>query len=249
MNLKLLSLFALTLLVWGCKKDVLDHAAADVAPQVRLRPGATGFENIMSDSSQTMTEDPGDHYNILGIRSAGSSLFVTVGFGGGCENHDFEVRGELSKEQSQGTIAIVHHANNDGCKAYITKELEIDLTELLGTDQVDLTIFNPSQIETRYSSWAYRHLPQGRNCELETTFKGVICGSGMYGNKWFAIEGEDLYLQPLLINLSVDDSQLTEGKNYKVGFWETTWQGDSTAVCMAYPGPSVMAEISCIEEI
>lgn len=245
----LLSTFGLALITLGCQKEVIDNSTDEAKSNVSLKPGATGFENVMKDSSQTMTENPGDHYNILGIRAESDKLFVTVGFGGGCENHDFEVRGELSKEQSQGTIAIVHHANNDGCKAYFNKELEIDLTDLLGTDQVDLTIFNPSQLETRYSSLAYRHLPQGGNCELKTTFQGVICGSGMYGNKWFGIEGEDLYLQPVLINLSVDDSQLLEGKQYKVGFWETVWQGDSTVVCMAYPGPSVMAEISCIEEM
>jgi len=236
----------------SCEKNDLGQNSEVYPATISLNPGVNDYTDAMRDSSQAEVPNAGDAYHLQGIRFDNGKLIATVGYGGGCGTHSFEVQGKISLEfihPPNADIVIIHQANGDNCEAYVTEDIEIDLHELLGSDSVNLRIFNPSQIETRYASLSTRHLKQGVGCNVDVSFEEVVCGSGIYGNNWFAIEGEDLYLQPLLINFSIDDSQLTEGKQYKVGFWETIWHGDSTPVCLAYPGPSVMAEISCIEEI
>ncbi len=245
------SIILVATILGACSQQLTDNGDPKLPSRISLKPGANDYGSGAIDSVDNGASQ-GDYYILQGIRFDDDKLVVTVGYSGGCGTHSFEVQGELLPVDSdplQASIAVVHSANGDSCEAWVTEEIEIDLMSLLGTTSADLQIFNPSQNETRYSFLAYRHMPQGNECVVETTFEQALCGTGIYGDKWFRVKNEELYLQPVSIGFSIDDTLLQEGKSYRVGFWNTYWSGDSTVTCMAYPGPSVMAEISCIEAV
>lgn len=246
---KVFSLMLLAAVTISCTEQ---EPAADSqqTASVLLKPGINDFVDLMEDSLRINPAIAGDFYNLEGIRYNNGKLIVSVGYSGGCKNHTFEVQGKVSPvltNPPKADIVIVHDAHDDSCEAYLREDIEVDLTALLGADQVDLRIFNPTQLETRYASLAYRHLQQGNGCDLGVTFETVICGTGVYENRWFKLKSEELYLQPVSLGFSVDDSQLQLNNSYKVSFWETRWTGsDTVATCLAYPGPSLPAEIVCI---
>lgn len=248
----LIMLTAAGALAVSCDKENLGQNDDTHSASVLLNPGVNDFVDRMEDSLRIDPAIAGDMYNLEGIRYENDKLIVSVGYAGGCEKHLFEVQGKISPvltNPPKADIIIVHRSNNDACEAYLREDIEINLTELLGSDQVDLRVFNPTQLETRYASLPYRHLQQGRGCPIATTFEEVTCGTGLYDNKWFKVSGEELYLQPVSLGFSVDDTRLTLGESYQVGFWESRWDSsDSVAVCLAWPGPSVIAAIVCLEE-
>jgi hypothetical protein len=58
----------------------------------------------------------------------GNIARVRVGFGGGCETHEFRVWGFINTY----SLSIQHDGNNDACEAYITQDIFIDLSTLPG---------------------------------------------------------------------------------------------------------------------
>lgn len=244
----ILPLFVLTTAIVSCRQeDPADLSDTDKATKIHYPAGRNDF-GLTPDTTGIAKGDP---YFISGIRFEGELLIVTVGYPGGCASHGFEVQGELGPVDSdpmQATIAIVHESHGDNCEAWIQEDIRINLKELLGVDRADLLIFNPSQAETKYSFFDYRHIPQG-TCELEATFEPAICGTGLYGNNWFRLKDDGTWLQPVSLQFSVDDTILEPGKSYKVAFWNAVWRDPGVVSCLAYPGPSVMAEITCIEKI
>ncbi len=78
-------------------------------------------------------KNTGDSFKIKEIYQANDILYVTVSYGGGCENHSFNVyyKGKLDAENG---LIITHNANKDGCEALITETLEINLKDLFGND-------------------------------------------------------------------------------------------------------------------
>lgn len=61
----------------------------------------------------------------------GDSLFITAGYGGGCEDHEFQLMwdGEL-EDDSEATLYLLHDANNDMCEAYLTQILKFNLSPI-----------------------------------------------------------------------------------------------------------------------
>lgn len=88
--------------------------------------------------------EEGDDYEIATpdgevapVRIEGDTLYVWVGHGGGCEQHDYQICWPgLSIDESnpvQIGLDIWHDANGDMCDAYLTEELSFDLTPLKDT--------------------------------------------------------------------------------------------------------------------
>lgn len=76
--------------------------------------------------------DKNDPYTLLGTRISGDTLFANVQYGGGCEEHTFTMNttGAWMKSMPpQLHIYLEHRANNDRCRALITKEIAIDLSK------------------------------------------------------------------------------------------------------------------------
>lgn len=76
--------------------------------------------------------DKNDPYTLLGTRISGDTLFANVQYGGGCEEHTFTMNttGAWMKSMPpQLHIYLEHRANNDRCRALITKEIAFDLSK------------------------------------------------------------------------------------------------------------------------
>lgn len=74
-----------------------------------------------------------DPIEILEAKIEGNFLLLKVGYGGGCEEHSFEMIGSTEIAKSMPpirSIKLIHNANNDRCKAYIYKDLKINISEL-----------------------------------------------------------------------------------------------------------------------
>lgn len=74
-----------------------------------------------------------DPIEIIEAKIEGNFLLLKVGYGGGCEEHSFEMIGSTKIAKSMPpirSIKLIHNANNDRCKAYIYKDLKINISEL-----------------------------------------------------------------------------------------------------------------------
>lgn len=63
----------------------------------------------------------------------GDTLWVDVGYGGGCEEHSFVVCWDSAFDESdpvQVNLELFHGGVADACEAYIYETLELDLTPL-----------------------------------------------------------------------------------------------------------------------
>ena len=64
----------------------------------------------------------------------GDKLFLTVGYGGGCEEHVFTLcwpsQTFMESAPVQVGLEVLHNANNDMCDAYFFDPIEFDLTPL-----------------------------------------------------------------------------------------------------------------------
>ena len=72
--------------------------------------------------------------DVSALSISGDTLSVEVGYGGGCEHHEFTVcwpdQAFAESEPVQASLALWHEANGDGCEAYITESFDFDLTPM-----------------------------------------------------------------------------------------------------------------------
>lgn len=76
----------------------------------------------------------GDEISVDGASVDGDTLTVAVGHGGGCETHTYSIcwpdQSFMESDPVQVNLEIFHDAHGDGCEAYLTSELQFDLTPL-----------------------------------------------------------------------------------------------------------------------
>ena len=78
-----------------------------------------------------MLSDSSDVIKIEDAKIVGNKLEIKVSYGGGCENHSFELIGSPNISKSLPpirSIQLIHRANKDACKALIIKELKFDIS-------------------------------------------------------------------------------------------------------------------------
>lgn len=93
------------------------------------------------DMSQDIKSDP---FTILDAHIDGNKLHLTVQYGGGCGDHSFTVLGSkmiMKSMPPQRPVMIVHDAGGDRCRALLTEELVVDISELAYTKQDGSEIF------------------------------------------------------------------------------------------------------------
>jgi len=74
-----------------------------------------------------------DPIEIIESKIDGNYLMLKVGYNGGCEEHTFIFIGSTDIAKSLPPIRsmkLIHKANNDLCKAYIYRDLKINISEL-----------------------------------------------------------------------------------------------------------------------
>lgn len=90
------------------------------------------------DSFEFVEDDAGQS-----VWVEGDMLFVNVGYGGGCQEHEFTMYWNGLWAESappQTGVRLIHDANNDFCEAYLSETLQFDLSSI--TDQYQTFHFN-----------------------------------------------------------------------------------------------------------
>jgi len=93
------------------------------------------FSDCLIEDGDAIVPSTGDSYDIEdGAQIKGDTLHVTVGYGGGCEAHEFSIcwpdASFLESDPVQANLTLFHNANGDSCEAYLSEEIELDLTPL-----------------------------------------------------------------------------------------------------------------------
>jgi hypothetical protein len=72
---------------------------------------------------------PSDPLDLVSAQIVGDELQVEVGYGGGCETHEFVLcLDSLDPNGEFANLAIDHDAHGDACEAFIMETLKFDLT-------------------------------------------------------------------------------------------------------------------------
>jgi len=108
----------LFLAISGCDKQLITDQTASCKP-IHFNDG--WFENGVE----------GEDTKVLSYRFEGECLYLSVGFGGGCKEHDIQLaaKGWIKTNPPQVDAKIVHD-DQDDCEAYIIKETGFDLGSL-----------------------------------------------------------------------------------------------------------------------
>lgn len=118
------TLLSVALLSCGAKKE--SNKGADKINK--------GQENIITAQSRIGDfSKENDPLTIDTVYMQGNQLFIDVTYGGGCQDHTFEVIGSPMIAKSypaQRAIQLVHHANGDLCKALVKKTIQVDASNL-----------------------------------------------------------------------------------------------------------------------
>ena len=247
---------------------ILNTACEEDSNTVFPEPGQT-IPNVLSDGQlfddliSDRSDASSDPFTILGIERSDNLLLVEVQYSGGCEEHQFnlvwdpEIRliaeNEIGPNQAQ--LIIIHDGNGDLCEAALRETLTIDLSEISATiniNQLNIRVLNASNDQTFSAFQGFMGISESQSCDYEVVLTQVVCGDGLFENKWFRFPGkeEPAFLQPASIAfLAQLDPDPPIGR-YRVGVRVSTWSPDpNIAICLAYPGPSVPVEIWCMELI
>lgn len=256
-------LMMLLLLIFSaCTNEAADDKASS---RVIFTNDASAYAAIASDRS-SISSDP---FDLKSIILKGDSVEVSVAYSGGCERHSFEViwDGAVAKTNPpQINLFIKHHANGDGCEAYISEKLTFSLTALtesIAYPEVTFNVMNGGNIA---DSVTYKgdeteiRFIESDTCNVLVTASGIICGTGLYGNLWFALDDSiragsgnyyfHKYLQPVAISSNIKGFVPVAGKRYKIG--GRIDRGNyfpDVVMCLAYSGPSIPVKIMCIKEV
>jgi hypothetical protein len=88
--------------------------------------------------------DSSDAIKFEDVKLNGNTLEIKVSYGGGCENHTFELIGSPNISKSLPpirSIQLIHRANKDACKALIIKDLMFDVSSFTYKKESGSTIY------------------------------------------------------------------------------------------------------------
>lgn len=126
--MKTILIVCLAIVAFGCK-STKNVAAADNLSKDTVQKN----ENDVIAASIGRIDQASDPISISAVRVEGNKMLIDVSYGGGCEDHQFQVIGSPMISKSLPpirAIQLVHVANGDKCKMNVMKTLEVDLKEL-----------------------------------------------------------------------------------------------------------------------
>ena len=141
-----------TVILASCKETISDQPSAILD---------SGNSHIIIDQQKydeswtsLQTDDPeSDPFKIKSLSHDSTVLIIEVAYGGGCEDHSFElIWPEVITMiyPPRFTVLLNHNAHNDLCEAYLSQTLYFDISvEDIGIspedmEVIDLTIINGS---------------------------------------------------------------------------------------------------------
>ena len=125
--------------------------------------------SLSTTLSKTWSEDVVSHgfdfYELNEVSVKRNTLMANISYGGGCRTHEFALimsdSFTVTKSETQLEGSIAHNANGDLCEAWLTEDIEFDLTPIkdlhrnnkLGGESVMLILKLPNdkQVEVQYN--------------------------------------------------------------------------------------------------
>lgn len=144
--MRFLTFLSISILLFSCgtKKNSTKNKQKDTIVSV-IEPDLETMKIKATIGKFAKESDP--IISINSVEIIGNTLVLDVSYGGGCKEHQFEVIGSEMIAKSQPpirAIQLVHHANDDNCRAIVRNRLEIDITDLAyhqkEGDEIYLTI-------------------------------------------------------------------------------------------------------------
>ena len=113
------------------KNNMEEKAVADAVPTVTIKEGL---------DYKSLSSDP---YKVDSAWVMVNTLYLQVQYGGGCEEHTFELFSNafyLKSLPMKLKLFLKHHANNDACRSVVSKELSFDIAALQSPDAQHLQL-------------------------------------------------------------------------------------------------------------
>ncbi len=136
---KIIVLLVVSIITFSsCDKD-------DVSKNIESIEYTVDYQQYLHASKSDNFGDPFEIDNVLKLESI---LSIDVKYGGGCQEHSFEIIWDgtmINSNPPTVKFILVHNANNDMCEAYLSEKLKIDLNELMAANYVselNVTIIN-----------------------------------------------------------------------------------------------------------
>ncbi len=117
----------MSLFIYSCNKQT----TAVIAESNVLTEEETVKRIVIEDAWENSTTDGA--YEINSAEVVDNVLRLSVTYGGGCEEHDFELVGASAFAESypvQAKLAIQYDDNGDECRSLLSRDLRFDLTPL-----------------------------------------------------------------------------------------------------------------------
>ena len=120
----------------GCDEADNDKMinSGDVTPGPTTEPTTNMGMVVISEPDDDPTKWGTDKCKLNNATITGDTLTVNVSYSGGCETHEFTlvIPKAFSFESLpvQLPVSLVHNANGDRCKAYLTEDYQFDLSPI-----------------------------------------------------------------------------------------------------------------------
>lgn len=129
--MRYLLILAMSLALFACKdkSEMVAAATTEAAPAEKQKEAVV--KPVIVDPEYKGRET--DAFSIKAASLTGDILTITVSYGGGCEEHVFELYSDKKYMKSlppQLNLVLEHDANKDACRAMITQDLKFDLKGL-----------------------------------------------------------------------------------------------------------------------
>ena len=107
---------------------------ACMAPKEEDIPRIEGSITVLDDQEWDLVLGlESDPFEVDTVWFANDSLYITVKYSGGCEEHEFWAFSSCAWKESgtpQASLIIIHDNHNDLCEAYLTEVLKLDASTL-----------------------------------------------------------------------------------------------------------------------
>lgn len=130
--MKMLAIVAVSVLAFACgAKKNADESKIQSAADEKI-PKTMDIVKVTARTGEFVkNSDPVISIDTVEVR--GNIMYIDVTYGGGCEQHEFDVIGSLAIAKSYPpirSIQLVHYANGDKCRALQQVKLEVYLDEI-----------------------------------------------------------------------------------------------------------------------
>jgi hypothetical protein len=111
---------------------------------------STTLLEINTSESNNMKET-GDPYSVLSAKIIGHELWLSVSYGGGCKEHQFELLFNQAYPESENeygetsryiNLTLKHNANNDMCRSIVQQNIRFNLKRIQdnGSHEMEISV-------------------------------------------------------------------------------------------------------------